>query len=174
MSPTHYVPQIARAIYLAAKDGLSIPIVYNCGGYESTTVLELLDGIVDIYLPDAKYMDEEIAKKYSKIKDYSKVVKEALIEMKRQVGDIVLNRDRAVRGLLIRHLVLPHNLAGTKEFLHFVVDNLGKGTWINIMGQYHPAHMAHKYEELTSSVSRSEVEELKAYGRDLGLNNIID
>ena len=137
VTPTHCVPQILAALIAACDKGLSIPLVYNCGGYESVETLKILDGIVDIYMPDVKYARREHALRYSGAKDYPKVAKAALREMHRQVGDLVIDKNGiARRGLLVRHLVLPGGLAGTAEIMEFIAKEISQDTYINIMAQY--------------------------------------
>jgi putative pyruvate formate lyase activating enzyme len=139
VSPTHYAPQILAALPEAIGLGLSVPLVYNTGGYDSVEMLELLDGIFDIYMPDFKYSDGEVAEEYSQAADYPVVAKQAIAEMARQVGDLELDeRGIALRGLLIRHLVLPSGLAGTQEVMRFLAQNISKNTYVNIMAQYYP------------------------------------
>ncbi|MBN1273982.1 MAG: radical SAM protein [Candidatus Aminicenantes bacterium] len=139
VSPSHYVPQILAALKTAVEDGLSVPLVYNTGGYDSTAALKLLDGIIDIYMPDFKYMNAETASVYSQAADYPERTQKALKEMYRQVGDLVLDdRGIALRGLLIRHLVLPQNLAGTDEVVKFIASEISRWTYVNIMDQYYP------------------------------------
>jgi putative pyruvate formate lyase activating enzyme len=140
VSPGHVVPQILEALPLAIESGLRLPIVYNTNGYDSLESLELLDGIVDIYMPDFKYWDSERARKYSRAPDYPQVARRALKEMYRQVGDLVLDEDGlARRGLLIRHLVMPGDVAGTREVMRWIVQELSPTTFVNVMGQYYPA-----------------------------------
>lgn len=139
VSPTHYVPQILKALPIAIEMGLSIPLVYNTGGYDSVKTLELLDGIFDIYMPDIKYSREIISQKYSQARDYPQVARRALKEMHRQVGDLRTDGEGiALRGLLVRHLVLPEGLAGTKAVMRFLAEEISKNTYVNIMDQYHP------------------------------------
>lgn len=139
VSPTHYVPQILAALPYAIALGLSVPLVYNTGSYDSVETLELLDGIFDIYMPDFKYSTEEVAEEYSQARDYPRVAKQAIKEMFRQVGDLVLDdRGIALRGLLIRHLVLPSGLAGTQNVMQFLSQDISKNTYVNIMAQYYP------------------------------------
>lgn len=158
VTPTHYLPNIIQALVYAAEKGLNVPIVYNTGGYDHLHILKLLDGIVDIYLPDCKYSDGKVAAKYSRgAGDYPEVIKAGLREMHRQVG--VLKTDAqgiALRGLMIRHLVLPNDLAGTEEFVKFVKEELHPGTYVNIMAQYHPAYQAHKHDELSRRIYTEE------------------
>lgn len=139
VSPSHYVPQILKAVRFAAREGLSVPLVYNTGGYDSLTALELLDGVIDIYMPDFKYMNAETAKAYSQASDYPEKAQAALKEMFRQVGNLVIDdRGIALRGLLVRHLVLPQNLAGTEAAMKFIASEISKWTYVNVMDQYYP------------------------------------
>jgi putative pyruvate formate lyase activating enzyme len=160
VTPTHQVPQILKSVSIARENGLKIPIVYNCGGYESVDTLKILDGVIDIYMPDFKYSDEKLAEKYSKIKNYPEFAKYALIEMHRQVGDLIINDEGvALRGLLVRHLVLPNNIAGTEEILKFISEKISKNTYINIMDQYRPCWHAGEYPELNRRITKKEFEE---------------
>jgi putative pyruvate formate lyase activating enzyme len=139
VSPTHFVPQILKALPEAIEQGLSVPLVYNTGGYDSVKTLELLDGVFDIYMPDFKYADSQIAEKYSQAPDYPEKAKLAIKEMHNQVGDLILDdRSIAVRGLLIRHLVLPSGLAGTREIMRFLATEISEESYVNIMAQYYP------------------------------------
>jgi putative pyruvate formate lyase activating enzyme len=139
VSPTHFVPQIIQALPHAIQMGLSIPLVYNTGGYDSVETLQLLDGIFDIYMPDFKYSQGKISQQYSQAPDYPSVAKSALKEMFRQVGDLRVDEEGiATRGLLVRHLVLPDNMAGTKEVMRFLAREISTNTYVNIMDQYHP------------------------------------
>ncbi len=170
VSPTHYVPQIIAALYLAARDGLRLPVVYNTGGYDSLETLTLLDGIVDIYMPDVKYMDSDTAKRLSGVEDYPHVAKAAVREMQRQVGDLVTDRDGiAIRGLLVRHLVLPGGLAGTAELVDFLAREISPDCFINIMAQYRPAYRARQFPPLDRRPTRDEVLEAIRLARDRGL-----
>lgn len=172
VTPTHQVPQILRALPAAIEGGLQVPLVYNCGGYESLETLRLLDGVFDIYMPDFKYGDVDIAKRYSKVESYPEVAKTAFREMHRQVGDLVMDRRGiARRGLLVRHLVLPNNLAGTSEVVRFLAE-LSKDTYVNIMTQYRPCHRAHEYPALARRPTRAEFEEAFRLARDAGLHRL--
>ncbi len=144
VSPTHFVPQIVKALLIAIERGLRLPIIYNTNAYDSVAVLRLLDGIVDIYLPDLKYSEEEMGYRYSKVREYPASAREAIREMHRQVGtELVLGEDGLVkRGLIIRHLVLPNDLAGSGENLRWIRDELGKDTTLSVMSQYFPTHKA--------------------------------
>jgi putative pyruvate formate lyase activating enzyme len=158
VTPSHVVPQLLKSIGIAADKGLAIPLVYNSGGYDAVPTLRLLDGIVDIYMPDAKYAYNDIASALSHAPDYVDRMKVALREMHRQVGDLVTENDIAVRGLLIRHLVLPGNLAGTDQILSWIASALSKDAYVNIMDQYHPAwHAANVNNEIPFSVLRRPV-----------------
>jgi putative pyruvate formate lyase activating enzyme len=150
VSPTHVVPYILEALELGADKGLHIPLVYNTGGYDSVETLKLLDGIVDIYMPDMKYSDEKIAEELSGIKDYPKVNRAAVKEMHRQVGDLQLDEQGiARRGLLVRHLVLPNGLAGTEGVVKFLALEVSTNTYLNIMAQYNPCYKAFDIPKLT-------------------------
>jgi len=170
VSPTHYVPQIIAALYLAARRGLKLPLVYNTGGYETLETLRLLDGIVDIYMPDVKYMDVAVAERLSGVPNYPEVVQAALREMHRQVGDLTTDpHGIAVRGLLVRHLVLPGGLAGTAELVDFLAREISPHCFINIMGQYYPAYQAHRYPPLDRRPTRQEIRTAIQLARDRGL-----
>ncbi len=171
VTPTHYTPQIVKALKIAIEKGLRIPIVYNCGGYEAKSTIELLDGIVDIYMPDIKYSDAENAKKYSNAPDYFDRCKEAVKEMHRQVGDLKVDESGiAYRGLLIRHLVLPNGIAGSAEVLKFVATEISKESYVNIMMQYRPMYKAHEYKELNRGIKMSEYREAIDIAREWGLH----
>lgn len=175
VSPTHVVPQIVEALVIAVGRGLSIPIVYNCGGYESLHTLKLLENIVDVYMPDIKYASNAHAKKYSGADDYWDVVRPAIAEMHRQVGDLRINgHGVAVRGLLIRHLVLPNRIAGSKDVLDFVAKEISPNTYVNIMDQYRPAYKVRELKELNRPISVQEYYEVITYARQLGLHRGFD
>ncbi len=172
VSPTHVIPQIITAVYLAAQQGLSIPLVYNTGGYDALEGLRLLDGIIDIYMPDMKYADATLAQRYSKIRDYPRHNQAAVREMHRQVGDLQLDeRGIATRGLLVRHLVLPEGIAGTAEIVRFLAEEISPNTYVNIMGQYRPVWRVAERQiaPLNRPVTRQEVEEARAIARQAGL-----
>lgn len=173
VTPTHYVPSIVSALEKAIQGGLRIPLVYNTGGYEKLDVLKLLDGIIDIYMPDCKYMNPEHAATYSDgAYNYPHYVKIALKEMFRQVGDLDIYRGIAKRGLLIRHLVLPNRIAGTEEFLKFVSENLSKTTYINIMRQYRPEYKAPEYPKIARHINRKEYADALNWAKKYGLNRL--
>jgi len=148
VSPTHFVPQILEALVVARAKGLNVPLVYNSGGYDLVETLELLEGIFDIYMPDAKYGSDEMALKYSKASWYTHYMKTAILEMHRQVKDLVIQDSIAKRGLLVRHLVLPGDLAGTAEVVRFLAEEISKETYLNVMAQYRPEYSACDYPEL--------------------------
>jgi putative pyruvate formate lyase activating enzyme len=167
------VPQILAGILLAAQAGLSIPLVYNTGGYDSLETLELLDGVIDIYMPDMKYADPELAKRYSKIPAYPQVNQAAVKEMHRQVGDLQLDeRGIALRGLLVRHLILPENLAGTGQIVQFLADEISPNTYLNLMDQYRPAYRANHYPELNRRITRAEYNRAFQMAREVGLERL--
>ncbi len=171
VTPTHFTAQIVDALILAIEKGLEIPIVYNCGGYESVETLKLLEDIIDIYMPDIKYSTDENALKYSGIKNYWKVVTSAIKEMHRQVGDLKISkRGIAQRGLLIRHLVLPNDVAGLRIIINFVAEEISKDAYINFMDQYHPTYNANKYEKLNRRITPSEYKEVVDYAITKGLS----
>jgi putative pyruvate formate lyase activating enzyme len=172
VSPSHVVAQIIEALLIAAQNGLDVPLVYNTGGYDSMAALELLDGIVDIYMPDMKYADAEIARKHSKIRDYPAANQAAVREMHRQVGDLVMDgKGVAQRGLLVRHLVLPGGLAGTAEVARFLAE-LSPDTYINLMGQYRPEYRARERDmgPLSRRVSAEEMRQAYEQASAAGLH----
>jgi putative pyruvate formate lyase activating enzyme len=169
VSPTIYVPQILAALPYAVAGGLRLPLVYNSGGYDSLEALRLLDGIFDIYMPDIKYADEAFARKYSLVKDYYPVARAALKEMHRQVGDLATEDGVAVRGLIIRHLVLPARLAGTAEVMRFIAQELSVHSYVNVMAQYRPENKAQSYPELSRRISAEEYQEAIEMARAQGL-----
>jgi len=173
VSPTHVVPHILDALELAVDMGLHLPIVYNSGGYDSTETLELLDGIIDIYMPDTKYSDEKTAEQLSGIKDYPEVNRAAVKEMHRQVGDLQLDEQGiARRGLLVRHLVLPNRLAGTEEVVRFLAQEVSPNTYLNVMAQYHPCYKAFDIPQLSHSLTRHEFNEAVDLAHQHGLHRL--
>jgi putative pyruvate formate lyase activating enzyme len=157
VTPTHFMPQLLEAIYLASKEGLELPIVYNCGGYESIEALKVLDGVVDIYMPDLKYGDNAPAMRYSGVKDYFDRAREAIKEMHRQVGDLQVDRfGVAQRGLIIRHLVMPDNIARTDKVLQFIATEISPNSYVNVMEQYRPTFRANLHPEINRRITRSE------------------
>jgi len=173
VTPTHQVPMILKALEIAIDGGLRVPIVYNCGGYESIDTLKILDGVIDIYMPDFKYTDPQVAMKYSKAKDYPSVVKTAIKEMHRQVGDLMMDeRGIALRGLLVRHLVLPEGLAGTEEVVRFLVNEISPNTYTNIMAQYYPCYQAFKHPPLDRRITTGEYNRAIKIAIDAGLRRL--
>jgi len=170
VSPTHVLPHILDALELAVGAGLYLPLVYNSGGYDCVETLKLLDGIVDIYMPDMKYSDERTAEQLSGIKDYPEVNKAAIKEMHRQVGDLQLDKQGvAQRGLLVRHLVLPNQLAGTEEVVWFLGQEVSTNTYLNVMAQYHPCYKAFDIPLLSRPVNKQEFYEAIELAHQQGL-----
>jgi putative pyruvate formate lyase activating enzyme len=174
VTPTHVMPNILNATRIALKKGLHLPLVYNTSGYERSEVVKILDGIVDIYLPDMKFTDSDQAAKYSSgASDYYEFTEEAIIEMNRQVGEHVVDKQGiALRGLMIRHLVMPNRVAGTKKFVRWVVDNLPKSTYVNIMSQYHVEYKAFDYPEIGRGITVGEYLEAMDWAEKYGLTNL--
>jgi len=173
VSPGHIVPQIVEAIYFAAGKGLSIPIVYNTNGYDLTDTLKLLNGIIDIYMPDIKFGDDVAAQKYLGVKQYYTIAKNAVTEMYGQVGNLAVDSSgTAYKGLLIRHLVMPENLAATEEIMRFIAEEISPETYVNIMAQYFPAHKAHEYRELRRRITKLEFDAALTMAKKAGLSNI--
>ncbi len=172
VTPTHFIPQILFSLNVAIEKGLQIPLVYNCGGYESVETLKLLDGIVDIYMPDIKYGKEEESRKYSSAPNYFEVAKKAVREMHRQVGDLKLNEEGiAQRGLLVRHLILPQELAGTRNVFSFIAKEISPKTFVSIMNQYFPAYRAIQIEELNRKITLKEYNQALKIAEEMGLEN---
>jgi putative pyruvate formate lyase activating enzyme len=172
VTPTHFMPQILKSLKSAIKMGLRIPIVYNTSSYDSVNTLKLLDGVVDIYLPDARYADDKIALKYSSAPGYFEIMKKALKEMHRQVGDLSLNRmGVAHSGLIVRHLVLPEGLSGTKKIMHFIAREISPHTYISLMAQYFPAYQAGQFPPLSRRINREEYREALRAFEEEGLRN---
>lgn len=173
VSPSHVVAQILAALVVAAEDGLRLPLVYNTGGYDSLAALKLLDGVIDIYMPDMKYADSRIALKYSKARDYPRFNQIAVKEMYRQVGDLQMDEHGiATRGLLVRHLVLPGGLAGTNEIVHFLAERISPNTYLNLMDQYRPCYNAHQFPELSHPITSLEYEEAAHMANEAGLHRL--
>jgi len=170
VSPSHVVPQILAGLLIAAEAGLRLPLVYNSGGYDSLQTLALLDGVVDIYMPDMKYADAAVARRYSGIGHYPAANQAAVKEMHRQVGDLTMDeRGVARRGLLVRHLVLPEGLAGTAEIVRFLRDQVSPNTYINVMAQYRPCYRAHGLPPLNRPITTQEYAEAVRLAQEAGL-----
>jgi putative pyruvate formate lyase activating enzyme len=175
VSPVSYIPHIAMAIMGAKKEGLTIPVVYNTNAYESVEALRMLDGLIDIYLPDFKYWSPIVAEKLSgvpKERPYPDFAKEALLEMKRQVGDLVVKKKIAKKGLLVRHLVLPGGLAGSREIFQWVGQYLGAETYISLMSQYYPVHKANTVPLLRRKIRQEEYDRVVDYLLGEGFKNV--
>lgn len=174
VTPTHYSAHIVLAIDLAAGKGLRLPIVYNTCGWERLEILKKLDGIIDIYLPDFKYSDDLMAAKYSSgAPGYPETTQQALLEMHRQVGTAKIAADGLIyRGLMIRHLVMPNRVAGTKAVIAWIAENLPKDTYLNIMSQYRPMHRAFEYPQISRPITREEYEEAVGWAKEAGLTNL--
>ncbi len=174
VTPTHYVPNIVNALQMAIKNGLHLPLVYNTSGYETLGTLQLLEGIIDVYLPDCKYMNPEYAAKYSsEAFSYPYYAQIALQEMHRQVGVLKTNsKGVAVKGLMIRHLIMPNRIAGTDKFLRFVAENFPKNTYLNLMAQYRPEYKAFDYPEIARRLKRSEYQEAIRLAKKYGLTRL--
>jgi len=169
VTPTHFTPQLVKAIKIATEDGLKLPIIWNCGGYEHVEVIKLLEGIIDIYMPDIKYSREDSAKTYSHAADYFERCKEAVKEMYRQVGDLQINKGIAQRGLLISHLILPNDTAGSEEILHFIAREISPDSYVNIMAQYHPC--GNPTSELNRCITKEEFHSVINTAKSLGLTS---
>ena len=173
VTPSHVVAPILAALNIAAEQGLRLPLVYNTGGYDSLEALTLLDGVVDIYMPDMKYGDDELAHKYSHVRDYVRLNQAAVREMHRQVGDLVINDEGvAERGLLVRHLVLPNDFSGVEAVLKFLAEDISANTYLNLMGQYRPCYRAGDHPGLDRPVTRAEFSETLAMARRYGLHRL--
>ena len=169
---THFVPQVLAALVLAAEQGLDIPLVYNCAGYEEIETLELLDGVVDIYLPDAKYADDENAREFSGFPGYVEANRAALREMYRQVGDLVVDEAGiATRGMIVRHMVLPGGIAGTPQVLHWIATELSPAVHVSLLAQYFPAHRAIGHPLLGRKLTWEEYDAACAAFEEAGLEN---
>lgn len=175
VSPSHNVAQILAATMIAAQAGLHLPIVYNTGGYDSPEALALLDGVIDIYMPDVKYADAAIARKYSKVRDYPAINRAAVKEMHRQVGDLQIDeRGIAQRGLLVRHLILPDDLAGTYDTLYWLSSEISPNTYVNLMDQYRPCYKAKDAEhpEINRRITREEFARAVRIADEVGLTRL--
>ncbi|MEW6203369.1 MAG: radical SAM protein [bacterium] len=170
VTPTHYMPQILKALHIAAIDGLNIPLVYNCGGYESLRAIKILDGIIDIYMPDMKYSERKNSEKFSKAPDYFERACAALEEMHSQVGVLQLDSEGiAVSGLLIRHLVMPSDIAGSEAVLNFIAKRLSPDTYVSVMSQYFPAYRAFEFPEIARRITDAEYSKVVDIAEKLNL-----
>jgi putative pyruvate formate lyase activating enzyme len=173
VTPSHVVAQLIEALVIAAERGLRLPLVYNTGAYDRTETLQLLDGIVDIYMPDFKFWDPEISHQLARAPDYRDVACAAIKEMHRQVGDLMLDEQGlAVRGLLVRHLVMPESLAGTREVMRFLSHEVSPQTYVNVMAQYHPEAHAARYPTISRPITTDEYREAVAIAREEGITRM--
>jgi len=173
VTPSHVVPQIIGALVLAVEGGLNIPVVYNTSGYDSTQTLELLNGVIDIYMPDFKFWNPKTAARYAAAEDYPRQARAALLAMHSQVGDLQIdNSGLAVSGLLVRHLLMPCLIEETEQILTFIANSLSRNTYINIMDQYHPCGNAHHIPELAGSISHAEFQKALIIASQAGLTRI--
>lgn len=172
VTPTSYVPQIIEALKIAKKEGLKLPIVYNTNGYENIETIKMLDGYIDIYLPDLKYSENELAKKYSKVDNYFEIATKVIKEMVKQVGIPELDeRGIMKKGVMVRHLVLPNNIENSKNVLKWIVENLPKEIYISIMAQYFPTYKAKEIKEINRKLTIEEWKEIEDYIEELGIEN---
>jgi putative pyruvate formate lyase activating enzyme len=170
VTPTHVAPPIVAALKLAREEGLTLPTVYNTGGYDSVETLKLLEGFMDIYMPDMKYADPKVAEELSAAPDYPQINREAVKEMHRQVGDLRTEKGIAARGLLVRHLVLPENLAGSFEIIDFLAEQISPKTTINVMDQYRPCYKASAHRKINRRATTEEIQSVRRYAIQKGLN----
>jgi len=170
VSPTHQLPFIIDSLLISLKKGLNIPVVWNCGGYESEASLELLDGIVDIYMPDFKFWKDKTGEKFSGIKEYSKHVKKAILKMHEQTGDLFIENNIAVSGLLVRHLVMPGYVTETFKIIEWLKNKVSENTYLNLMDQYRPCFQAYKYPEINCKLNFEEYRKVRDFAQTLGLN----
>ncbi|CDE54321.1 MAG: radical SAM protein [Clostridium sp.] len=172
VTPTSYALHIVEAIKIARKKGLEIPIVYNTNGYESVETLKLLEGYVDIYLPDLKYYYDDLAKKYSKVDNYFEIATKAIQEMYRQVGTPVLDENGVMKkGLMIRHLILPNEVQNSKKVLKWIKENIDSNVYVSIMAQYFPTYKAKEIPEIARKITKEEYEKVENYLYELDLEN---
>ena len=170
VTPTHIVPVMVKALKLAVERGLNLPVVYNTGGYDSPSVIRLLDGIIDIYMPDIKTLSTAYAQRYLNAGDYPTIVKEVVKIMYSQVGDLKFDSEgKAIQGLLIRHLVMPEDISTTKEVMEFLANEVSVHTYVNIMAQYHPEGMASKYKEINRTITISEFKRAIKWAEEAGI-----
>lgn len=175
VTPTSYVPQIIEAIKIARKEGFNLPIVYNTNGYEKVETIKKLDGYVDIYLPDLKYAEDDLAKKYSKIDNYFEIATKAILEMQRQVGKPKLNKEGVMqKGIIVRHLVLPNHIENSKKVLKWIKENIYKENYVSIMAQYFPCYKAKEekeYKDINRKLTKEEWKKIENYVEELDFEN---
>lgn len=173
VTPSHIIPQILSALKVAIEEGLSVPLIYNTGAYDRVETLHILDGVFDLYMPDFKFWDAEVAQLTCNAPDYPEVARNAIYEMHRQVDDLVLDRfGIARRGLLIRHLVMPNGMAGTRNIMHWIARNLSIDTYVNIMFQYRPCGKAHDIPMLAISPTEKDFEMALQAAREEGITRL--
>jgi putative pyruvate formate lyase activating enzyme len=173
VTPTHQLPAILSALELAVRRGFNLPLVWNCGGYESLEALALLNGVVDIYMPDFKFWNEDASARYCRASGYPDAARAGIAEMYRQVGNLSMDPDRiAARGLLIRHLVMPGNTAGTGEIMNWIAQEISPDTYVNVMSQYHPSFRAHEFPELGRGITGKEYHQAVSQARRAGLRRL--
>ena len=172
VTPTHFVPEIAQAVKAAAGQGLNLPIVYNCGGYERVETLRLLEGIVDIYMPDFKFWSALSSERYLSAPDYPAVARAALKEMHRQVGDLIIREGLALRGLLVRHLVMPGHPADSRSIFTFIAEEVSRATFVNVMAQYRPCYRSGEFPEIASRTTGEEFAQALELAHQAGLTRI--
>ncbi|MFZ1948340.1 MAG: radical SAM protein [bacterium] len=172
VTPTHFLPQLLAAVAAAAAGGLTLPVVYNCGGYEDVEALRLLEGVVDIYMPDFKFWSPEASRRYLDAPDYPEVARAALREMHRQVGDLVVEDGIALRGLLVRHLVMPGGIEDARSIFGFLSREISPGTFVNVMDQYRPCYRAGEFPEIAHRLGRREFRAALGAAREAGLERI--
>jgi len=173
VTPTHVVPQLLEALAIAVEHGLNVPLVYNSSGYDKKETLQMLDGIIDIYMPDFKFWDGKWAERYCQAPDYRQVAVAAIKEMHRQVGDLVIDdQGLALRGLLVRHLVMPKDVAGSRDVLEFLAKEISPNTYVNVMDQYRPCGEAHKDEHINRRLSSEEFKDAMDAARKAGLKRL--
>ena len=172
VTPTSYVPQIVEAIKIAKENGLDIPIIYNTNSYENIETLKMLEGYIDVYLPDLKYSDNTVGQKYSKINNYFEIATNAIKEMIRQVGTTKINKNGIIeKGVIIRHLVLPNNIENSKNVIKWIKENIPKEVYVSIMAQYFPAYKAKEIQEINRKLTQKEWKEIENYIEDLNIEN---
>ena len=173
VTPTHVVPQILSALEIAIENGLCVPLVYNTGGYDRVKTLKLLEGVIDIYMPDFKFWDPKVAELTCEARDYPEVARRAIIEMHRQVGDLVIDKSGLARkGLLIRHLVLPHGMAGTRQIMRFIAQKVSSNSYVNIMPQYRPCGRAYEVRELSNYLLPEEYKSALQAAKEEGITRL--
>jgi len=172
VTPSHVIPQIISAVEIAIQHGLNIPLVYNSSAYDEVESLKLLDGIIDIYMPDFKFWDPDVAHETCKAPDYPEKARTAIKEMHRQVGDLLIENGIATKGLLVRHLVMPGGLAGTREIMNFLATEISINTYVNLMAQYHPCGSVYEHQVLCRRISNIEFEEALELARQAGLHRL--